>query len=319
MKAIQVHQFGGPDVLKLQEVPDPTTGHGQVVVRVKAVGVNPVDTYIRAGKYGPKQFPYTPGSDAAGTIESVGEGVTRWKPGDRVYTFRTITGAYAEKTLCDDWTVAPLPERATFQQGAGVGAPAGAAWRALFFRGHARPGEVVLVHGASGGVGISAVQLARAAGLIVIATAGTEESQRFVLEQGAHHAAGHDITQKPDRLRSLTGGKSVDLILEMLANTNLGADLKVLAPRSRVIVIGSRGTTEIDPRDTMGPELDIRGMSLFQATREELERMHAALVAALDNGTLRPIVGNEFPLAEAAQAQVAVMEDKARGKIILTP
>ena len=159
MKAIRVHAFGDPEVLKLEDIPSPTVGDGQVLVRVRAVGINPVETYVRTGKYGPMKFPYTPGNDSAGVVEAVGTGVKHFKAGDRVYADRTISGSYAELTLCDDQYVHLLPDRVTFQQGAGVGTPGGTAFRGLFQRGRGIPGETVLIHGATGGVGTAAVQL----------------------------------------------------------------------------------------------------------------------------------------------------------------
>ncbi len=248
MRAVQVPHFGGADVLQIQQLADPVAGDGQVLVDVRAIGVNPVDTYVREGKYGPMPFPYTPGKDAAGLVESVGRGVLAIKPGDRVYTSDTVTGAYAEKALCNEETVHRLPELASFQQGAAVGIPAGVAYYGLFYRAAGKPGETVLIHGGTGGVGVAAIQLARAAGFTVIATAGDESGRAFVVEQGAHHASDHRITERPDELLALTSGRGVDIILEMLANQNLSNDLSVLNKRGRVIVIGSRGKVEIDPR-----------------------------------------------------------------------
>ncbi len=133
MKAIRVKEFGGPEVLRIEEVPDPQPGPGQVVVRIKAAGVNPVDTYIRAGVYPRKpQLPYTPGADGAGMVESVGEGVTRFKTGDRVYVGGGLTGTYAELALFDEWSVWPLPAHLSFAQGAAVNVPYVTAFRALF-------------------------------------------------------------------------------------------------------------------------------------------------------------------------------------------
>ena len=155
MKAIRIHEFGPPEVLKLEEVPDPKPGPGQVVVKIHAVGVNPVETYIRSGIYPKPPTPFTPGADGAGVIEAVGEGVTRVKVGDRVYTAGSLTGTYAEKALCKETQVRHLPQRASFAQGAAMFVPYGTAYRSLFQRAHAAPGEVVFVHGASGGVGIA--------------------------------------------------------------------------------------------------------------------------------------------------------------------
>ena len=318
MKAIRVHEFGEPSVLKLEEVPDPVPGPGQVLVRVRAAGVNPVETYIRRGIYGPKEFPYTPGQDAAGTVEAVGAGVKKVKPGDRVYTSRSITGTYAEKTLAPESGVHPLPEHVTFEQGAALGVPYGTAYRALFHRADPRAGETVLVHGASGGVGTAALQFARAFGLIVIGTAGSEAGRKQVLEQGAHHVYDHHAPDYLERMKNeVTGGRGVDIILEMLANVNLGKDLPILAPSGRVIVIGSRGPVEINARDTMGKNSDIRGMTLAGATEQDWAGIHQAIVAGLENRTLRPIVGRQFALADAAKAHVEVIEGQARGKIVL--
>jgi NADPH2:quinone reductase len=319
MKAIRVHSFGEPDVLKLEEAPAPTPDAGQVVVRVEAVGVNPVETYIRSGKYGPKKFPFTPGNDAAGVIDALGSGVQHLKAGDRVYTDRTVTGSYAEAALCDVNYVHPLPAKVTFQQGAAVGAPAGAAWRGLFQRGRGLGGETVLIHGATGAVGLSAVQLARAAGMKVIGSASSDKGKKFVLDQGAHHAVGHEITQQPDEVNALTDGKGFDLILEMRADKNLASDLGALAKGGRVVVIGSRGRIEIDPRETMAREADVLGMTIFGATPQEHLAMYSALTAALANQTLRPTVGLELPLSQASRAHQLVIEGDQFGKIVLIP
>ncbi|HVF49144.1 MAG TPA: NADPH:quinone reductase [Pyrinomonadaceae bacterium] len=320
MKAIRVREFGGPEVLRLEEVAEPQAGRGEVLVRVRAVGVNPVDTYIRTGTYASKpQTPYTQGMDAAGVVEASGEDVKSVRAGDRVYVAGTLSGAYAELALCNEAQVHPLPERISFAQGAGVFVPYATAYRALFLRAQAKAGETVLVHGASGGVGVAAVQLARAVGMTVIGTGGTEEGRRLVAEQGAHHVLDHRAPGYLDALGELTGGRGVDVILEMLANVNLGKDLNVLARRGRVVVIGSRGAVEIDPRALMGRDGSIHAMSLMNADAGELASIHAALVAGLENGTLTPVVGREMPLAEAAHAHTAILEPGAHGKIVLIP
>ncbi len=320
MNAIRVHEFGGPEVMKLEAVPDPTPGDGEVVVRTHAIGVNPVDTYLRAGQYASlPELPYTPGRDAAGTVEAVGGGVRRFRAGDRVWVAGTLSGAYAEMVLCREAQVQPLPDGTAWEQGAAMGVPYATAYRALFQRGRARPAETVLIHGATGGVGSAAVQLARAAGLTVYGTGGTEEGREMVREQGADEAFDHYADGYLDRIREATERRGVDVILEMLANVNLGRDLGLLAKHGRVVVIGSRGPVEINPRDLMGRDADIRGMSLLVAPEDELAEAHAALVAGLRNGTLRPIIGERIPLAEAPRAHRAVMEDGAFGKIVLVP
>lgn len=320
MKAIRVHEFGDPHVMRLEAVPDPTPGEGQVVVRVYAAGVNPVETYIRAGRYSREApLPYTPGTDAAGIVEAVGHGVSRFKPGDRVYTAGTISGAYAERALCEEGQVHPLSERISYEQGAAIYIPYATPYRALFQRAQARASETVLVHGASGGVGIAAVQIARAAGLTVIGTAGTDSGCRLVAEQGAHHVLNHRVAEYLTEIHRVTEARGVDIILEMLANVNLGKDLGILANRGRVVVIGSRGPVEIDPRDTMSRDASILGMLLFNVPDADADSIHAALRAGFDNGTLRPVIGQEFSLAQAPQAHRAVAEANAHGKIVLKP
>jgi len=320
MKAIRVHEFGGPEVMRLEEVPDPKAGQGQVLVRVKATGVNPVDTYIRSGAYAAKpQLPYTPGADTAGVVEAVGAGVTGVAAGDRVYTVQTLSGAYAELALCDRSQVKPLPANVSFAQGAGISVPYGTAYRALFQRAHATPGEIVLVHGASGGVGTAGVQLARASGMTVIGTAGTDKGRQLVKEQGAHHVLDHSAAGYLDQVVRLSGGRGVDVVLEMLSNVNLDKDLTVLAKYGRIVVIGCRGTVEINPRAAMGKDAAILGMILWNATPVELNSIHAGLFAGLANGTLRPVVGKELPLKEAPKAHVDVMAAGAHGKIVLLP
>jgi NADPH:quinone reductase len=321
MKAIRVHQFGGPEQLKLEEVPDPQSGPGQVVVKVHAAGVNPFDTYIRTGSYAVKpQLPYTPGADAAGLVAAVGAGVQRGKPGDRVYVAGTLSGAYAELVLSNESQVHPLPKNVSFQQGAAMGVPYVTAYRALFHKAEIKPGESLLVHGASGGVGTAAVQLARAQGALVIGTAGTDQGRKLVLKEGAHYALDHHAPDMGEQLSRLTGGKGVDVILEMLANKNLGKDLTLLAKFGRVVVVGSRGPVEINPRDGMGRDAKIITMTILNCSPEDLATIHAALVAGLENGTLRPIIGQEIPLRDAARAHEEVMKPSgAHGKIVLVP
>ncbi len=320
MKAILVREFGGPGVLKLEEVPIPKPGPGQVLVRVGAAGVNPYDTYMRNGTYAIKPaLPYTPGSDAAGVVQEVGDGVSRVKPGDRVYTAKTVTGAYAEQALALNNQVYPLPASVTYSQGAGIWVPYGTAYHALHHATRARPGETLLVHGASGGVGIAAVQFARAIGLTVFGTAGSAKGLELAKREGAHQVFDHSKPGYQEQILKATGGQGVDLILEMLANQNLAHDLKLLATNGRVIVIGNRGEVTINPRDLMGRRASVHGFTLWGINEAEAKQIHAAIAAGLENGTLRPVVGKELPLAEAARAHKEVLEPGAFGKIVLVP
>ncbi|PYN04184.1 MAG: NADPH:quinone reductase [Candidatus Rokuibacteriota bacterium] len=320
MKAIRVSEYGGPSVLKLEEVSALKPGPTQVLVRNHAVGVNPVDTYLRSNtdNRGPK-LPYTPGSDSAGVVEAVGESVKGVKAGDRVYVGGTVSGAYAEQTLCEQTQVHALPGNASFAQGAAVNVPYATAFHALFHRAHGESGESVLVHGASGGVGIAAVQLARARGLTVIGTAGTDKGRRTVLEQGAHYVLDHNAPSYLAEVVKLTNGQGVDVILEMLANVNLQKDFGALAMRGRIAVIGNRGNIEINPRLAMNKNAAILGVALFHASPAQLVGIHGALVEGLRNGSLRPVIHEELPLAQASKAHEAVMQNGHVGKIVLVP
>ncbi|MEO6872172.1 MAG: NADPH:quinone reductase [Chthoniobacterales bacterium] len=319
MRAIQVKEFGGPEVMELVELPRPRPGPGQVLVQIHAVGVNPVETYIRSGNYPRKPaLPFTPGNDGAGVLAEIGDGVADLHVGDRVYIAGSTTGTYAEFAICDATQVHPLPERVSFAQGAALGTPYTTAYRGLFQRGAAQPHETLLVHGASGGVGTAAVQLAVARGLRVFGTAGTEEGRDMVRQQGAREAFDHHRADYLDQIMGATDGRGLDLILEMAGQTNLGKDLTILAPRGRVVVIGNRGRVEIDARDAMSRDADIRGMVLPNTPAPEMANIHAALVAGLANGTLNPVIGLELPLAEAARAHQAITEGGKVGKIILS-
>jgi NADPH2:quinone reductase len=318
MKAIRVHEFGGPEVLKLEEVPTPKPSAGQVLVRIHAAGVNPYETYMRAGTYPLKPpLPYTPGSDGAGVVEAVGEGVKKVKAKDRVYTGRTLSGSYAEYALALEEQVHPLPAKIDFKQGAGIWVPYGTAYHALYHSAKAHASETVLVHGASGGVGIAAVQIGRAMGLTVFGTAGTPKGLEIAKREGAHQVFDHRGAGYQEQILHATGDSGVDIILEMLANVNLAHDTMLLARNGRVIVIGSRGEVTINPRELMGRRASIRGFTLWGITPTEEADIHAGIFAGLENGTLRPVVGTELPLADAAHAHKAILEPGSAGKIVL--
>ncbi|XP_072296443.1 quinone oxidoreductase [Eucyclogobius newberryi] len=321
MRAIRVSEFGGPSVLKIcSDVNVPKPGPKQVLIRVHACGVNPVETYIRSGTHMKKPpLPYTPGSDVSGVVQDVGDGVSVVKTGDRVFTTSTVTGGYAEFTVADDDCVYKLPDNLDFTQGAAIGIPYFTAYRALVHKARVKPGEAVLIHGASGGVGVAACQLSRTLGLKVLGTAGTPEGLKLVLNNGAHLAFNHREDGYTDKITEATGGAGVDVIVEMLSNVNLDRDLKMLAYGGRVAVVGSRGPIEINPRDTMVKESCIMGVALFYATPEEQGECAALLFSGMEAGWLKPIVGRQYRLQEAPQAHHDIIEcPGASGKMVLT-
>ena len=202
--------------------------------------------------------------DAAGVVLKVGPDVKTFRRDSRVYTSGSVSGTYAQQALCPAGRVHPLPDNITFEQGAALGVPYGTAWRGIFQRGQAAGGQWVMVHGASGGVGIAAVQIAAAAGMQVVATAGSEDGRRLAKEQGTHHVFDHNDPEHTKKILDLTQG--VHVVLEMLANVNLDRDLDIMAKGGRVVIIGSRDRIEIDPRKVMSRELDIRGLMMLNAT-----------------------------------------------------
>jgi NADPH2:quinone reductase len=319
MKAILVRSFGGPEVLQLATVPDLTPGPGQVLIRLVAAGVNPVETYIRSGNYGRlPALPYTPGTDGAGEIIAVGPQVPgHFRAGLRVWIAGSLSGTYAEAVLCDSAKVFPLPEAVSFAQGAALGIPYTTAYRAVFQRGAAKPGETVLVHGATGGVGVAAVQFARAAGLRVLATGGSEAGRKMLLAQGADAVFDHTATDYPEAVIAATDGKGVQVIIEMLANENLAKDLTMLAQFGRIAIVGSRGPIEINPREIMVRDADIRGLVAFNCPEPELAECHAAIQAGLQSAALKPVTGNEFAIEQAPEAHQAVMAGGHHGKVTI--
>jgi NADPH2:quinone reductase len=321
MKAIRVHEYGGPDKMRLEEVADPSPGPRQLLITVKAAGINPIDTYIRSGTYARKKppLPYTPGFDAAGTVESVGKEVRRFKAGDRVFINGNVTGAYAEKTLCEEENVFPLSEHLSFAQGAGIWVPYASAYQALHSVGKVRAAETLLVHGASGGVGSACVQTARALGLRVIGTAGSDKGLEMLHGLGVHAALNHHAQDLTTQVLNVTEGRGPDIIIEMLANVNLARDLGMIAHRGRIVVIGNRGTIEINPRDAMSKDAAILGMLLLNATPDEILQISAGLMAGLENKSLNPIVGRQYPLDQATKAHEDILSPGALGKIVLIP
>lgn len=320
MKAIVVREYGEPEVMKLEDLPVPEPSAGEVLIKIEAAGVNPVDTYVRSGNHA--QAPkvrYTPGKDAAGVVEKVGGGVTKFKSGDRVYASGSISGTYAEYSLCEEKDLGRLPDNVTFEQGAGIGTPFATAYRALFQKAGAKADETVLIHGASGGVGVAAIQWAKNAGLKVIGSASSKEGKTLAAEQGADHVVDHSDDKHLAEVLALTGGKGVDIIIEMLANVNLQKDFDALAMFGRITVVGNRGSLEFNPRLAMGKDATIYGMSVFNALPDALNEIHEAIFKGLSEGYLKPIVGESIPLSEAARAHHQVIESKAFGKIVLIP
>jgi NADPH2:quinone reductase len=313
MRAIRVHRFGGPEVLQLEEVAEPVPAPGQVRVRIRAAGVSPAEVEVRAGTFVRlPQLPYTPGSTGAGVVDSLGEGVQGVGVGDRVY----LTGAptYAEACVVPAARVHRLPDRLTFEQGAAVGGSYATAYQAIHLVAGVRPGDWVLVHGASGAVGTAAIQLLAAHGAMAVGTAATPDGRAHVLAQGAAQALPHDAW---DELLAATGGRGYDTILEMRAEDNVLRDGALLAPRGSIVLVGAHAEARFNPLELMVRGAAIRGMATFLLTADEQARVERAIDTGLRDGRLHPAVGQRFPLGEAAAAHAAVWSGAKTGKIVL--
>lgn len=318
MKAIQVSSFGGPEVLQVVDLPQPKPSEGQILVKVKAIGINPVETYIRSGTYARlPALPFTPGTDAAGIVEAVGKGVHKTKVGDKVFTSGSLSGSYAEYLVATEEQVHPYEDRLSFSQAAALGIPYATAYRALFQKGNLQAGESVMVHGGSGGVGIAAIQLAKSAGATVIATAGSEEGKELVRKQGADYIFDHSAPNYKSEIAMFAEQNPIHLLLEMLANRNLALDLELMGRNGRIVIIGSRGEIQINPRDIMAKELRMTGMVLSQAPPDELEEAYTGLSVKIQEHALNPVIAEEIPLTEASRAHEIIMSPGAKGKIVL--
>ncbi|XP_064077327.1 quinone oxidoreductase-like isoform X3 [Macrobrachium nipponense] len=288
MRAILVRQFGGIDQMKIAtDVAIPTPGDKQVLINMIFSGINPVDTYIREEAFWMlPSLPYVPGCDGAGVVKSVGKLVTKFKPGDRVFMCQTgQMGSLAEFVAVNEENAFPLGDKLNFEQGAAIGIPYFTAYRALFQKANAKSGNRVLIHGASGAVGLAAVQIAKANGMHVTGTAGTQEGIDLVRSAGADAVYNHkDKTYR----KKLQNEELFDVILEMLANVNLGHDLKLMNRHGRTIVVGSRGTVTVDPRDIMGSEASVMGVALLTATPVSIFTRHSESTL-LSSSSLPPI------------------------------
>jgi NADPH:quinone reductase len=279
-----------------------------------------VDTYIRSGKY-PKlpPLPHTPGKDGAGIVSSVGPDVTDIKVGDRVFVFGAITGSYAQYTLCSAFNIFKLPHHVSFEKGACLGTPAFTAYRALFAKAKAQSGETVFIHGASGGVGLAAIQLAQAAGLKVVGTASSSDGLETLIRMGVQTFNHKD----PNYIQQIKSSypEGFDVCLEMLASENLNTDFSLMRSRGRISIIGNRGEIKINPRDIMSKELSVHGVALLQATPEEMKSASQFIYKCLEEKLLDPLVSMVLPLEEASQAHQEIIERKKLtiGNLVLVP
>ena len=322
MKAIVCEAYGGPEVLAWREVPDPPPpGPGEVLLRLLARGVQYVDVLMAAGTY---QFrpepPFIPGSEAAGEVLAVGAGVTRFRPGDQVMS-RHRLGAFAERAVVPESACEPVPAGLTLEQAGVFRAAHATAYHALLQRGRLAGGEWVLIHGAAGGIGIAAIQVAKLMGARVIATAGTEAKRAACLDEGADHAipyAGGFL----DAVKALTGGRGVDVVYDPIGAAVTEESLRCLAWGGRLLILGFLGG---GPANIRSNYLLIKGIEAVGVRIGGLQEANPALAEAnarelarlAGEGKLRPRISHRFPLEHAAEALRAVMAREVIGKAVL--
>jgi NADPH2:quinone reductase len=319
MKAIQVERTGGPEVLELEDIaPIEEPGPGQAVVRVAAAGVNFMDIGQRRGSY-PRQVPFTPGAEGAGMVESVGEGVTEVKPGDRV-AFTGVPGAYAEVVIADAGRLIPLPDEFTFEQGAAFPLQGMTAHYLIHEFRKPKAGDFVLVHAAAGGVGGLLVQWARHLGATVIGTTSTEEKAHTAREDGAEHVIVYTDEDFVAETKRITNGHGADLIFDSVGKSTFEGDLDAVAIRGHIVVFGaSSGPADpISPNMLMGRAFSLSGGSLqnFIRTREELLRRANDVIEGIRQGWLKLHI-TVLPLEQAQQAHRLIESRQTQGKIVL--
>lgn len=322
MKAIRVESTGGPEVMRLQDVPVPEPRPGQIVIRVEAAGVNFIDVYHRKGLY-QVPLPFTPGREAAGAVERVGEGVSGVRPGDRIAS-ETAVGAYAEYAVVAAERAVPLPDGVESRLAAAVMLQGLTAHYLAYSTYPLQPGETCLVHAAAGGVGLLLCQIASRIGARVIGTAGNEEKARLAREAGASEVILYNDTDFGEETRRLTGGEGVHVVYDSVGRTTFLKGLDCLVPRGMMVLYG-QSSGPVEPLD---PQLLNRHGSLFLTrpslghyvpTRGELLRRAAELLGWVRDGSLRVRVGREFPLAAAAEAHRELEGRRTTGKVLLAP
>jgi len=322
MKAMVCEAFGGPEVLALRDVPDPRPpGPGEVTVRLAARGVQYVDVLMLAGKY---QFrpepPFIPGGEAAGTVVAIGPSVTRFQLGDLVMSRHTL-GACAELGNAKDALCDPVPVGMTLEQAGVFRGAATTAYHALLQRGRMRAGEWVLVHGAAGGIGIAAIQIAKLFGAKVIATASTDAKRAVCLEQGADHAIDY-ASGFLDQVKALTDGSGVNIVYDPIGAAVTEESLRALAWGGRLLILGflGGGPTQIRSNYLLIKGIDVIGVrigGLNEAAPDIARANMQALLNLAGTGALRPHISHRFKLEQAAEALQAVIDRKVIGKAVL--
>lgn len=322
MKAIRVESFGGPEALRLAELPEPKAGPGQLCVRVEAAGVNFIDVYHRTGLY-PNPLPLVPGQEGAGTVQRVGPGVEGFREGDRV-GWASVMGGYAERALVPAASAVRLPERVDARAAAAVLLQGMTAHYLCTSTYPLKPGDTCLVHAAAGGVGLLLVQMAKKRGARVIGTVGSEDKALLARDAGADEVVLYDQEDFVAAARRLTGGRGVQVVYDGVGKATVARGLDALAPLGMMVSFGN-ASGPVDPIDPLA--LSRKGslfltrptLGHYVAERAILERRAGDVLGAVADGSLRVRIDRAYPLAEAAEAHRALQARQTTGKLLLLP
>lgn len=323
MKAIMCREFGDLSVLKLEEVPDPVAGPGQALVRIRACGINFADSIMAAGKYqNQPALPFIPGSEIAGDIVALGEGTSGFAVGDRVMGL--TGGGYAELAAVNANRLTTLPAGLGYEQAASFAVTYGTSHVALAHRARLKPGETLLVHGAAGGVGLTAVELGRIMGARIIATAGGPDKLEIARAAGAHEAIDYLAEDIRERVKALTGGRGADVVYDPVGGDVFDASLRCVAFEGRILVIGFAGgrVPQIPANHVMVKNVDIIGVNrpAYDSLAPEVSRRsQEELLGWLADGRIKPLVSKTFPLERAVEGLESVVTRKSTGKVVITP
>jgi NADPH2:quinone reductase len=322
MKAWRVHEWCEPEQMSFEDIPTPEPGKGEIRIRNHAAALNFFDILMVQGKYQTKPpRPFTPGSEVAGTVEAVGEGVTQFNIGDRVQAMAP-SGGYAECSIAPAAKTFRIPDAMSFEEAAAMIVIYQTSYFALTHRTQIKPGEWLLVHAAAGGVGLSATQIGKALGARVIATAGSEEKLQFCLSQGAEHALNYRDSAWVDAVKKITG-RGADIVYDPVGGEIFDLSTKCIAPEGRLLVIGFAGGTipSIAANRILLKNMSVTGVywgGYLEHHPEYMAEAEAALFKMYEAGQIKPIVSESFALADAVMALNALATRKTVAKVVLT-
>lgn len=319
MKAIQISQYGGPEVLKIQKVDIGKPGPGQALIRIEAAGINFIDVYQRRGTY-PAKLPYIPGLEASGVVEEIGEGVKNVKPGDRV-AYVHAPHSYAQKNLVKAEYLIPLPTNISFEEGASFPLQGMTAHYLLHEYRKIKPNDIVLIHAAAGGMGLLLVQWAKHLGAKVIGTTSTEEKAKIAKEAGADDVIIYTKQDFATEIKQLTNNHGADLIIDGVGKTTFSGNLKAAALRGNIVIFGAASgpADPISPNVLMEHSLTLSGGTLFNyiLNKEELQKRANAVLEGIQKGWLKLRIDHVFPLEQASEAHSKLENRESVGKLLL--